>query len=111
MENARTNARTSIPEGIIFNRLTIASRFSGLLLLAHYSLLFTSLFTFSSFPYTYIQIHTYMNTHIYVRTGTHIYMNTNTRTPYTYRHTHIQLYFYTTINISTSLTELTHNTV
>ena len=50
------NARTSIPEEIIFNRLTIASKLSGLLLLAHYSFLFTSLFTFSSFPYTYIQI-------------------------------------------------------
>ena len=50
------NTRTSIPEEIIFNRLTIASKLSGLLLQAHYSFLFTSLFTFSFFPYTYIQI-------------------------------------------------------
>ena len=59
MENTRANARTSIPEGIIFNRLTIASKFSGLLLLAHYSFLFTSLFTFFTFPYTYTYIYRY----------------------------------------------------
>ena len=52
------NTRTSIPEEIIFNRLTIASKLSGLLLLAHCSFLFTSLFTFSSFDtHIYIQVH------------------------------------------------------